>query len=94
MKTTRATPPQRIVRDASVARTVRLTTYRSLRAAWARPVSWIAAQTCATTATSRVRLKIHRKPECGRIGMNIVRRWCAYSSKAAWPANSLRLPYM
>src|SRR5689334_17299082 len=45
----------------------------------------------AASSTTRM---IHSAPPYGRIGSPIVRRWWAYSSKAAGPAKTLRLPYM
>ena len=53
-----------------------------------------ADQMCSATAAMSERRNSHRKPVYGRIGSSIVRRWCAYSSKASGPTNIFRLPYM
>ena len=65
-----------------------------VRAFAARRHSTTAQATCTTSEAMSPARSTHSSPSCGSNGSPIVRRCSAYSLKASWPLNALRLPYM
>jgi hypothetical protein len=83
-----------MTREESEAATAFFTWYFVVRALLARAHSLNAATAWTSSPTIRTTRTTHSSPFSGSSGSPKTRRWWAYSSNAACPEKTLRLPYM